>query len=177
MDILTWLLSLLIKSQALVAGANLLLGQEGSIMLSRMNFLSPDSLCYSFDQRANGYARGEGIVVMLMKRLSDAVKNGDTIRAVIRATGSNSDGHTPSMTVPSASSQESLIRSVYSKAGLDFAATRYIEAHGKWFTKLSVIGHLSIMPGTGTSVGDPIEISAIGRVFRPSHSKADPLYV
>lgn len=100
-------------------------------MLSRMNFLSPDSLCYSFDHRANGYSRGEGTIVMVMKRLSDAIENGDTIRAIIRATGSNQDGHTPSMTMPSAASQERLIRSVYAKAGLDFAATRYIEAHGE----------------------------------------------
>jgi acyl transferase domain-containing protein len=114
-----------------VAGANLILGPEGSIMLSRMNFLSPDSLCYSFDHRANGYARGEGTIVMVLKRVSDAVKDGDTIRAIIRATGSNQDGHTPSMTMPNAASQEKLIRSVYAKAGLDFAATRYIEAHGK----------------------------------------------
>jgi len=99
-------------------------------MLSRMNFLSPDSLCYSFDERANGYARGEGTIVIVLKRLTDAIKNGDMIRAVIRATGSNQDGHTPGLTQPSVESQEKLIRSVYLKAGLGFESTRYIEAHG-----------------------------------------------
>jgi acyl transferase domain-containing protein len=100
------------------------------MMLSRMNFLSPDSLCYSFDHRANGYARGEGVIVMVLKRLSDALESGDTIRAVIRASGTNQDGRTPGLTQPSATAQEQLIRSVYAKAGLDFALTRYVEAHG-----------------------------------------------
>jgi acyl transferase domain-containing protein len=100
-------------------------------MLSSMNFLSPDSLCYSFDHRANGYARGEGIIVMALKRLSDAIRHGDTIRAVVRATGSNQDGRTPQIAQPSGDAQEQLIRSVYRKAGLDLKSTRYFEAHGK----------------------------------------------
>lgn len=97
-----------------------------------MNFLSPDSKCYSFDHRANGYARGEGIIVMVLKRLSDALDHGDTIRAVIRSSGVNQDGRTPGLTQPSANAQEQLIRSVYAKAGLDLASTRYIEAHGEF---------------------------------------------
>ncbi|KAJ8116684.1 hypothetical protein OPT61_g1936 [Boeremia exigua] len=148
------------SSMTLVAGSNLMLSPVCSLMLSRMNFLSPDSLCYSFDHRANGYARGEGIIVMVLKRLSDALESGDTIRAVIRASGTNQDGRTPGLTQPSATAQEQLIRSVYAKAGLDFALTRYVEAHG-----------------TGTPVGDPIEIKAIGRVFRSSRNKDEPLYV
>jgi len=67
-------------------------------MLSNMGFLSPDSRCYSFDSRANGYARGEGVGVVVMKRLSDAIRDNDVIRAVVRSTGSNSDGHTPGIT-------------------------------------------------------------------------------
>jgi acyl transferase domain-containing protein len=102
------------------------------MMLSRMNFLSPDSVCYSFDERANGYARGEGIIVMVLKRLTDALHDGDTIRAVIRSSGTNQDGRTPGLTQPSGSAQEQLIRSVYAKAGLDIASTRYVEAHGKF---------------------------------------------
>ncbi|KAH7070080.1 hypothetical protein FB567DRAFT_598626 [Paraphoma chrysanthemicola] len=148
------------SSMALVAGSNLMLSPVCSMMLSRMNFLSPDSLCYSFDHRANGYARGEGVIVMVLKRLSDALDSGDTIRAVIRASGTNQDGRTPGLTQPSAAAQESLIRSVYAKANLDFALTRYVEAHG-----------------TGTPIGDPIEIQAIGRVFRNSRKKKEPLYV
>ena len=67
----------------------------------------------------------------MLKRLSDAVKDNDTIRAVIRSTASNQDGRTPGITQPSKDSQEQLIRYTYAKAGLDFSQTRYFEAHGK----------------------------------------------
>lgn len=109
----------------------MLISPETSILLGNMNFLSPDSRCYSFDHRANGYARGEGLIGLIVKPLSTAINHGDTIRAVIRSTGSNQDGHTPTLTQPSADSQERLIRDVYRKAGLDFMSTRYFEAHGK----------------------------------------------
>jgi acyl transferase domain-containing protein len=99
--------------------------------LSDQNFLSPDGLCYSFDHRANGYARGEGVVVLVLKPVAEAVRNGDTIRAVIRSIGSNQDGHTPVLTQPSAKSQEDLIRHVYAQADLPLSDTRYVEAHGK----------------------------------------------
>lgn len=99
--------------------------------LSDQNFLSPDGLCYSFDHRANGYARGEGVVVLVLKPVAEAVRNGDTIRAVIRSIGSNQDGHTPVLTQPSAKSQEDLIRHVYAQANLPLCDTRYVEAHGK----------------------------------------------
>lgn len=95
-----------------------------------MNMLSPDSLCYSFDHRANGYARGEGVVVLILKTLQDAIKDGNMIRAVMRATGSNQDGRTPGITQPSATSQEQLIRQVYKSCNLELATTHYVEAHG-----------------------------------------------
>ena len=95
-----------------------------------MNFVSPDSQCYSFDHRANGYARGEGTGVIIIKRLSDALSDGDTIRAVIRASGANQDGRTPGITQPSQAAQEDLIRATYQAGGLDFYTTRYFEAHG-----------------------------------------------
>ncbi|KOS22233.1 Lovastatin nonaketide synthase [Escovopsis weberi] len=145
---------------ALVFGCNVLLSPESSLFLSNMNFLSPDSLCYSFDHRANGYSRGEGIVAIVIKPLADAVRDGDVIRAVIRGTGSNQDGRTPTMTQPSAEAQEILIRHVYQKAGLSLDDTRYVEAHG-----------------TGTPTGDPIEMRAIGRIFRTHRSKDSPLFV
>jgi len=107
-------------------------------MLSSMNFLSPDSRCYSFDNRANGYARGEGVGVVILKKLSDAIRNNDTIRAVIRATGSNSDGHTPGITQPSKDAQERLIGDTYAKAGLNFGETRFFEAHGKIYLCLNL---------------------------------------
>ncbi|RYP64365.1 hypothetical protein DL771_008810 [Monosporascus sp. 5C6A] len=113
-----------------------------------------------FDKRANGYARGEGIVAMVVKPLRLALRDGDVIRAVIRATGSNQDGRTPGLTQPSAEAQEILIRNVYQKAGLSLEDTRYVEAHG-----------------TGTPTGDPIEMKAIGRVFRKHRSRQDPMFV
>ncbi|XXH05413.1 hypothetical protein Hte_011839 [Hypoxylon texense] len=147
-------------SSAIVTGSNLILGPTIYQMLSSLNFLSPDSKCYSFDHRANGYARGEGVIALIIKPLSDAVRDGDMIRAVIRSTSSNQDGHTPGLTQPSPQAQEDLIRQVYKKANLPLDVTRYFEAHG-----------------TGTPVGDPIEMKAIGRVFRTSRSTEDPLYV
>jgi acyl transferase domain-containing protein/NADPH:quinone reductase-like Zn-dependent oxidoreductase/SAM-dependent methyltransferase len=125
-----------------------------------MNFLSPDSRCFSFDDRANGYARGEGFGVLVLKRLTDAILDGDSIRAVIRSTGSNSDGRTPGITQPSKDAQELLIKETYEKAGLDLGATRFFEAHG-----------------TGTPVGDPIEAGAIGAAFGKYRSPEEPLYV
>lgn len=124
-----------------------------------MSFLSPDSRCWSFDHRGNGYGRGEGIGMVVVKRISDALRDGDTIRAVIRSTGSNQDGRTPGITQPSMESQEALILATYEKAGLNPGLTRFFEAHG-----------------TGTPVGDPIEARAIGSVFREYRSAQDPLY-
>lgn len=100
-------------------------------MLGALNFLSPDSRCYSFDHRANGYARGEGVIALIIKPLSAALHDGNMIRAVIRSSGSNQDGHTPGLTQPSPEAQEELIREVYEKASLPFDLTRYFEAHGQ----------------------------------------------
>ncbi|KAF2829294.1 polyketide synthase PksD [Ophiobolus disseminans] len=148
------------SSMALVAGSNVLLSIETSLYLSNMKMLSPDSVCYSFDDRANGYARGEGVVVFVLKKLSDAIRDADVIRAVIRATGSNQDGHTPGITQPNAKAQEQLIRQVYKSCNLGFESTRYVEAHG-----------------TGTQIGDATEMKSIGRTFRSSRSQKEPLYV
>lgn len=117
--------------QALVIGSSLLLMPESSIVLGNMHFLSPDSRCFSFDERANGYSRGEGIIALVVKPLAEAIRDGDMVRAVIRSTGANQDGRTPNITQPSFTSQERLIRNVYKKAGLDPGLTRYVEAHGR----------------------------------------------
>ncbi|KAH8883307.1 phenolpthiocerol synthesis polyketide synthase ppsA [Thozetella sp. PMI_491] len=148
------------SSMGLVGGCNLIYNPDSSIGLSNLNFLGPDSVCYAFDHQANGYSRGEGIGILVLKRLQDALDQGDTIRAVIRATDSNQDGRTPGITQPSKEAQEQLIRQIYTKAGLDLKTTRFFEAHG-----------------TGTSVGDPIEADAIGAVFKEYRSPNDPLYV
>lgn len=116
--------------KALVAGSNYIVGPELFLTLTNMNFLSSDSRCFSFDDRANGYARGEGFGVVVLKLLSDAIRDNDTIRAVIRSTGSNHDGRTPGITSPSKDAQELLIKETYGKAGLDLQTTRFFEAHG-----------------------------------------------
>lgn len=117
--------------QALVLGTSALLNPEISLHLANMNFLSPESRSFSFDARANGYARGEGVAAIFIKPLRQAVQDGDVVRAVVRATASNQDGRTPGLTQPSSEAQEALIRRAYSKAGLELDETRYVEAHGK----------------------------------------------
>jgi acyl transferase domain-containing protein len=116
----------------------LILAVEGVLALMNMSFLSPSGRCFSFDRRADGYSRGEGFGVVLVKRLSDAIRDRNTIRAIIRSTGSNQDGHTPGLTQPSRELQAVLIRETYEKAGLDIHQTRFFEAHGKFPTLLSV---------------------------------------
>ncbi|KAI0594688.1 polyketide synthase PksD [Biscogniauxia sp. FL1348] len=148
------------SSMALVTGSNIILSPETSLYLSNMNFISPDSVSYSFDHRANGYGRGEGVIVLVLKNITDAIRDGDMIRAVIRATGSNQDGYTPGLTQPSVDSQEELIRSVYKSCNLGFESTRYVEAHG-----------------TGTQIGDSTEVKALARVFRNIHPRKEPLYI
>lgn len=129
-------------------------------MMSNLNLLSPDSRSWSFDSRANGYARGEGFGAVIIKRLKDAIANNDTIRAVIRSTGLNQDGRTPGITVPNGEAQRELILKTYEKANLDRGSTRYFEAHG-----------------IGTRVGDPIEAEAISAVFKEFRTPDEPLYV
>ncbi|KAI0383268.1 hypothetical protein F5Y04DRAFT_269991 [Hypomontagnella monticulosa] len=149
------------SDMSLVCGAQLQLEPRSmSVQASRLNFLSPDSHCYSFDDRANGYSRGEGVGVVVLKRLSKALKDGDTIRAVIRSTSSNQDGRTPSVTQPSSAAQAALIREAYKPLNLDFKSTTYVEAHG-----------------TGTPVGDPIEARGLSMVFSDHHRSDDPLFI
>ncbi|KAL9012268.1 MAG: hypothetical protein Q9173_002960 [Seirophora scorigena] len=103
----------------LVGGCNLFFNPESMCAMSDMTFLSPDGISYAFDHRANGYSRGEGLGLVVIKLLSRAIEDGDTIRAVIRATGANQDGRTPGITQPNAEAQMALIRDTYRSAGLD----------------------------------------------------------
>ena len=122
--------TLLNQCKAIVAGASLVFGLDLSMSLSRMGFLSKDSKCFSFDSQGNGYGRGEGFGVLIVKRLSDALRDNNTIRAVVRSAGSNQDGRTPGITQPSLASQQRLIKETYEKAALDMSITRFVEAHG-----------------------------------------------
>lgn len=98
--------------------------------LSSMHMLSPDGVSHSFDSRANGYARGEAIAGLIIKPLSKAIADGNTIRAIIRGSGANQDGKTPGITMPSGKAQAALIRSTYTAAGLSLNDTTYFESHG-----------------------------------------------
>ena len=146
---------------ALVAGTQLILGPEIQISCARLGALSATSQCHTFDAAADGYARAEGFGALYIKRLSDAVKNGDPIRAVIRGTAVNTNGRTAGIAHPSPEGQEAVIRSAYKNAGgLDPDLTGLFECHG-----------------TGTQVGDPLEVSAIGRVFASGRKEEDPLLI
>ncbi|KAI3392870.1 hypothetical protein diail_5045 [Diaporthe ilicicola] len=147
-------------TQALVGATNLILMPETSNHLSTLTFLSPDAKSKTFDASANGYARGEGVCMILVKSLAKALEDGDSIRAVIRGTAVNHDGRTPGINLPSTTAQEAMIRSAYDNAGLGFSETGYFEAHG-----------------TGTAAGDPLEAAAVGRVFASSRKTGQPLYI
>ncbi|KAB2571603.1 Highly reducing polyketide synthase easB [Lasiodiplodia theobromae] len=133
---------------AVVAGCNLVTSPEQHIGTGRAGVLSATSTCHTFDVSADGYGRAEGVSALFVKRLSSALRDGDNIRAVIRGTAINSNGKTPGITQPSSKFQEAVIRKAYRKAGLDFQETDYVETHG-----------------TGTAVGDPVEVEGIGRSF------------
>ena len=144
-----------------MAGTNLILSPDSTMLETHVTMLSPDSTSYSFDHRANGFSRGEGTVTVIIKRLKDALRDGDTIRAVIRSTGSNSNGHgSVGIMQPNVEAQVSLIRNTYEKAGLSMDTTRFCEAHG-----------------TGTVVGDSIEMNALGQAFQSSARAERPLIV
>ncbi|KAJ5893428.1 hypothetical protein N7495_005119 [Penicillium taxi] len=145
---------------SIVGGSNLLINPDFFITISTLGMLSPDGKSYSFDSRANGYGRGEGVASIVLKRLDDAIRDGDPIRAVIRETHLNQDGKTETITSPSPQAQERLIRSCYQKAGIDTRSIQYFEAHG-----------------TGTPTGDPIEAGAIGSVFGKGRSAKEPLFI
>ncbi|KAI0402410.1 putative polyketide synthase [Xylaria palmicola] len=145
---------------AIVGGSSFLMNPEMFMFLSNQGFLSPDGKCKSFDAAADGYGRGEGFGCIILKRIDDAVSAGDPIRAVIRGTGSNQDGRTKGLTMPSAEAQMALIDEVYRQAGLDFASTSYVEAHG-----------------TGTKIGDSQEMAALAGTIGTSHSAENKLVV
>lgn len=131
---------------------------------SKMNLLSPTGQSRMWDASANGYARGDGIAAIVLKKLSDAIADGDHIECLIRQTGINQDGKSTGLTVPSSAAQADLIRSTYTKGGLDIDNPRdwpqFFEAHG-----------------TGTKAGDPREASAISQCFGSQPIHGNPLYV
>lgn len=133
---------------SVVGGSNVIFRPEYPIAMCKGKFLARDGRCKSFDASGDGYARGEGCGVIVLKRLADAEAAGDPIWAIVEATGVNQDGRTNGITVPSGEAQEALMRRVLDEAGIPPFRVHYVEAHG-----------------TGTIVGDPIEAGAIGAVY------------
>ncbi|MBX3711495.1 MAG: SDR family NAD(P)-dependent oxidoreductase [Lysobacter sp.] len=133
---------------ALAGGVNVMSGPAMQVMTSQVGMLSPDGRCFAFDARANGIANGEGVGVILLKRLADAERDGDRIEAVIEGWGVNQDGRTNGITAPNAESQARLQREVHARFGIDPAGIQLIEAHG-----------------TGTPLGDPIEVAGLKSSF------------
>ncbi|HET9959512.1 MAG TPA: amino acid adenylation domain-containing protein [Polyangiaceae bacterium] len=144
---------------ALAGGTNLVLAPEWNIVLCRGTALAPDGRCKPFSARADGYARGEGCGVVVLKRLSDALAEADPIAAVIRGSAINHDGRTSGMTVPSATAQREVIRAALRNAGVPPNQVDYVEAHG-----------------TGTPLGDPIEAGALD-VYGTGRAPDRPLLV
>ncbi len=134
-------------NMALAGGVSLMLAPELFVSLSKAGFMSPDGHCWAFDSRANGFARGEGCGVIVLKRLSDALTDGDTVLALIRGSAVNQDGRSNVLTAPNGPAQQAVVRQAIKNAGIEPSDMDYVEAHG-----------------TGTILGDPIEIEALAEV-------------
>ncbi len=143
---------------ALAGGANLILSPQLFIALSHSRMLAPDGRCKTFDAAADGFARGEGCGVVVLKRLSDATADGDRILAVIRGSAVNQDGPSSGLTAPNGPQQESVIREALERGGVAPRDVGYLEAHG-----------------TGTQLGDPLEVQALGAVFGGDREAGRPL--
>ncbi|MEV5735315.1 SDR family NAD(P)-dependent oxidoreductase [Streptomyces sp. NPDC052292] len=145
---------------ALCGGVNALHHPRIPVMFSNAQMLAPDGHCKTFDEAADGYARAEGCGIVVLKRLSDARRDGDRVLALVRGTAVGQDGDSAGLTVPNGPAQEKVIRSALAAAHLGPEDISYVEAHG-----------------TGTPLGDPIEFGAIGDVFVDSHTKDRPVLV
>ncbi|TQR86910.1 SDR family NAD(P)-dependent oxidoreductase [Mycobacterium hodleri] len=145
---------------ALAGGANVLLTPATMITFSNAHMLAPDGRCKTFDAAADGYVRGEGCGIIVIKRLEDAIADGDHIRAVIRGSAINQDGASGGLTVPNGVAQQRVITDALKRADLEPRDVGYLEAHG-----------------TGTSLGDPIEAQAAGAVLGAGRASDQPLLI
>ncbi|MGH9279166.1 MAG: type I polyketide synthase, partial [Acidimicrobiales bacterium] len=148
------------SSMVLAAGVNLMLSPTTSISMAKMRALSPDGRCKSFDAAADGYGRGEGCGVLVLKRLSQAQDDGDRIWALIRGSAVNQDGRSAGLTVPNGPAQQAVIRDALAASSLGAADVDYVEAHG-----------------TGTPLGDPIELQSLAAVLGDGRPPDRPLLV
>lgn len=145
---------------AIVGGVNVLLAPFPFVGFCRATMLSPSGVCAAFDADGEGYVRSEGGVVLVLKSLAQAQQDGDRIHAVIRASGTNADGRTTGLSMPSPVSQRALLETIYGERGIDPEDLVYVEAHG-----------------TGTAVGDPVEAQAIGEALGQRRNRERPLLI
>lgn len=144
----------------LVGGVNLVLSPELNVIFSQARMMSADGRCKTFDAKADGYVRGEGCGIVVLKRLSDAQRDGDRIQAIIRGTAVNQDGQSNGITAPNGPSQQAVIRQALKNAKVNPAQISYVEAHG-----------------TGTALGDPIEVKSLKRVLMKDREPDQPCYL
>lgn len=145
---------------AIAGAANVIIDPEFTIYFSTLNSLSKDSRCKSFSNDANGFIRSEGSGILILKRLSDAQRDGDNILGIVKGSAVNQDGRSNGFTAPNVKAQEALLKKALENAQLQPEQVAFIEAHG-----------------TGTKIGDPIEMEAIAEVFAAAKTKDQPLYV
>ncbi|PZU99205.1 MAG: non-ribosomal peptide synthetase, partial [Leptolyngbya sp.] len=146
------------SSLALAGGVNLMLTPTVTVGFSKLTALSPEGRCKAFDAAANGFVRSEGVGTVVLKRLSQALADGDRIYALIRGSATNQDGRTNGLTAPNPAAQEAVVKAAYERAGIPLNQVDYVEAHG-----------------TGTLLGDPIEAKALGNVFSPFRELSQPV--
>jgi acyl transferase domain-containing protein len=147
-------------NMALAGGVNLMLSPDVTIGLCKLRALATDGRCKTFDATADGYVRGEGCGVIVLKRLSSALADGDNILALIRGSAINHDGASNGLTAPNGVAQEAVVRKALANAGVQPSEIQYVETHG-----------------TGTSLGDPIEVLALGKVLGAGRTNEQPLNI
>ncbi len=145
---------------ALACGVNLVISPLTTVALSQSGMMAPDGRCKAFDASGDGFVRGEGCGVVVLKRLSHAMADGDRVLALVRGSAANQDGRSSGLTAPNGPSQEAVMRAALENAGVAPGDVGYIETHG-----------------TGTPLGDPIEVKALGNVYGPGHAKSRPLLI
>jgi acyl transferase domain-containing protein len=144
----------------LAGGVNLILSPEPTISFSYAKMMAADGRCKSFDAAADGYVRGEGCGVVVLKRLADALRDGDNIQAIIRGSAVNQDGLSNGLTAPSGPAQQAVVRQALANAGVKPSQISYVEAHG-----------------TGTSLGDPIEVNSLKTVLMEGREMNQPCWI
>jgi acyl transferase domain-containing protein/acyl carrier protein/predicted O-methyltransferase YrrM len=145
---------------ALAGGVNLLLRPDVTVALSRAHMMAPDGRCKVFDRRADGFVRSEGCGIVVLKRLADAQAAGDRVIAVIRGSASNQDGRSNGLTAPNGAAQERVLQAALADARLAASQVQFVETHG-----------------TGTSLGDPIEVNALAAVYGRERDQAQRLLI